>query len=170
MDYYFNDGARSAAHLDELVAEFHSDHTKRPLCLLEFASGYGMVSRHLGRMKERYAFTACDIHEQAIEFLRTEIGVEAVISRTDPDDLALSGDFDVIFSLSFFSHVPHRTWGRWLQKLYSALANDGLLIFTTHGRGAMTGQAGHSSCRGDTGSLPPASKRTSGRKITERFW
>jgi SAM-dependent methyltransferase len=134
-DYYFNDGARSAAHLDELVAELHFDHTKRPLRLLEFASGYGMVSRHLGRMKERYALTACDIHEQAIEFLRTEIGVEAVLSRTDPDDLVLPGNFDVVFALSFFSHVPHRTWGRWLRKLYSALANDGLLIFTTHGQG-----------------------------------
>ncbi len=134
--YYFSDGARSAAHLDELIAHLHPDHSMRTLRLLEFASGYGMVSRHLNRMKERYALTACDIHEQAIEFLQTAIEVDAVLSRTDPDDLSLPQSFDVVFALSFFSHVPDGTWGRWLRKLYSTLANDGLLIFTTHGRGA----------------------------------
>jgi SAM-dependent methyltransferase len=134
-EYYFSDGARSAARLDELIAQLHPGHSRRTLRLLEFASGYGMVSRHLGRMKDRYALTACDIHEQAIAFLRTEIGVEAILSRTDPDDVTFPGTFDAIFALSFFSHVPDRTWGRWLRRLYGALAEGGLLIFTTHGRG-----------------------------------
>ena len=129
-----------------------------------------MVSRHLNRMKERYALTACDIHEQAIEFLQTAIEVDAVLSRTDPDDLSLPESFDVVFALSFFSHVPDGTWGRWLRKLYSALANDGLLIFTTTAGEPTTERAARISYQKAAGTRPQASKRTFGLKIMERLW
>jgi hypothetical protein len=49
----------------------------------------------IARMKDRYALTACDIHEQAIAFQAGVLGVEAILSRTDPEALILAGDFDV---------------------------------------------------------------------------
>jgi SAM-dependent methyltransferase len=135
IELYFSDGARSATRLNELVGRFHSNRGQRVLRVLEFASGYGMVSRHIARMKDRYASTACDIHEQAVVFREGVLGVEAILSRTDPEALILTGDFDVAFALSFFSHASPRTWGRWLRILSRALADNGLLIFTAHGRG-----------------------------------
>lgn len=42
--------------------------------------------------------------------------------------------FDVVFALSFFSHMPDRTFDAWLRVLHDALAPGGLLVFTTHGR------------------------------------
>jgi SAM-dependent methyltransferase len=133
---YFEDGHCSAAHLEELVAQLHPEHRKRKLRLLEFASGYGMVSRHIARMTDRYELTACDIHDQAIRFLKEELHIDALGSRTDPDELELPSHFDVVFALSFFSHVPDATWGRWLRRLYNSLDDGGILIFTTHGQGA----------------------------------
>ena len=58
-------------------------------------------------------------------------------SATLPEDLALPLEFDVIFALSFFSHMPRTTWTRWLRRLYDGLAPGGLLFFTTHGRESM---------------------------------
>lgn len=135
-EYYFYDGDRSAKQLDALIRQFHPDAASRRLQLLEFASGYGCVSRHLRRMDDRYDLVACDLHPQAIDFLRERLDVAGVQSRSQPAELALDRHFDVVFCLSFFSHMPDRTFGDWIEALFSTLAQDGLLIFTTHGREA----------------------------------
>ena len=133
-EYYFLDGDRSAKRLDALIRQFHPEAMSRRLALLEFASGYGCVSRHLRRMDDRYDLVACDIHPQAIDFLRERLDVAAVLSRSRPDEFAVDRRFDVVFCLSFFSHMPDRTFGDWIEALFSTLMQGGLLIFTTHGR------------------------------------
>jgi SAM-dependent methyltransferase len=132
LEYYFADGARSAAQLDELVVRFHPQQGQRRLSLLEFASGYGCVSRHIAKMTDRYDHLACDIHQQAVDFLPRCLKVPAILSHRDPQALYLPQAFDVIFALSFFTHI--RAWSEWMLRLFDALADDGLLIFTTHGR------------------------------------
>jgi hypothetical protein len=85
-------------------------------------------------MDEHYGLVACDIHQQAIEFLCERLSVQAVLSQHDPHAFDAGDKFDVVFALSFFSHMPNRTFGAWIEALFSVLADDGLLIFTTHGR------------------------------------
>jgi 2-polyprenyl-3-methyl-5-hydroxy-6-metoxy-1,4-benzoquinol methylase len=130
VDYYFDDGARSAAKIGEIVAKLPLK--RRPIEMLEFASGYGCVSRHL-KKNPILSLTSCDIHEQAIEFLRTKLAVRSLMSAHAPEQLALGEEFDVVFALSFFSHMPRTTFGRWLKALFEQLRCPGYLIFTTHG-------------------------------------
>jgi SAM-dependent methyltransferase len=132
LGFYFDDGARSAQRFDSLIARLHPEHGQRRLDLLEFAAGYGMVTRHLARMADRYDLAACDIHPEAVDFLGEHIGVRAIQSHRDPAQLALPRRYDVIFALSFFTHV--RAWDAWFLRLFDALAPGGLLVFTTHGR------------------------------------
>jgi hypothetical protein len=47
--------------------------------------------------------------------------------------------FDVVFALSFFSHMPPMTWKRWVHRLLDHVADGGLLIFTTQGRSLWSG-------------------------------
>jgi hypothetical protein len=56
-----------------------------------------------------------------------------MMSAHAPEDLALQGKFDVVFALSFFSHMPKTTFGRWIKALFAQLRAQGYLIFTTHG-------------------------------------
>ena len=135
-EYYFLDGDRSAQKLDGVVRQFHPEAGTRPLALLEFASGYGCVSRHLRKRTDSYELVASDIHPQAIDFLRDRLDVQAVLSRSRPAEFAVDRRFDVVFCLSFFSHMPDRTFGDWIEALYSTLSDNGLLIFTSHGREA----------------------------------
>jgi len=130
VDYYFDDGARSAAKLGEIVDKLPLQ--QRPVHMLEFASGYGCVTRHL-RNNPNLSLVACDIHEQAIDFLRTKLGVRSMMSAHVPEDLAIEDKFDVVFALSFFSHMPKATFGRWIKALFAQLRTPGYLIFTTHG-------------------------------------
>ena len=83
-----------------------------------FASGYGRVSRHL-RLPDN--MTCCDIHADAVDFLRDKIGVKAIIFKTDPSDFQLEEKFNFSFVLSLFSHLPSDLFGRWLERLYSLL-------------------------------------------------
>ncbi|APW60258.1 methyltransferase domain-containing protein [Paludisphaera borealis] len=129
--YYFEDGARSADKLDkELTSLFGEE--KKPIKLLEFASGYGCVSRHL-KKNPRFDLTSCDIHPEAIDFLTNKIGVKALQSAHTPEKFSTPEKYDAIFALSFFSHMPKATFGRWIKALYNSLNAPGYLLFTTHG-------------------------------------
>ena len=110
---------------------------KRPVAdarvsVLEFASGYGRASRHFGNELPYVDLVACDIHEEAIAFL-SAIGITACRSSPVPEELHTDRHFDVVFALSFFTHMPRSTWSRWLRALADQLEPDGLLIFTAHG-------------------------------------
>ena len=130
--YYFADGKRSADRLVELVRRTASFGDK-PYSVLEFASGYGCVTRHLRNVLPAGTLTACDIHAEAVDFIEREIGVGAMMSTRRPADFDLGRRFDVVFALSFFSHMPDRTFGPWLAALFRHVEPGGRLIFTTHG-------------------------------------
>jgi hypothetical protein len=76
---------------------------------------------------------ACDIHPDAITFIREQLATGAVSSVSLPEEFELGQRFDVVFILSFFSHLPKSSWRHWLLALAAHTAADGPLIFTTHG-------------------------------------
>ena len=133
ISYYFNDGANSAKKVRQLIDRWVLN-TDRTLKVLEFASGYGAVTRHARKALEPHVLHCSDIHEMANEFNQIEFGVKAIQSAVNPKELNVVGAYDVIFVLSFFSHMPIQTWSSWLRRLYDCLTVDGVLIFTTHGR------------------------------------
>jgi SAM-dependent methyltransferase len=133
LAYYFSDGAESARKLNEILVRNTAYPPNGAYSLLEFASGYGMVTRHLGRVLVGADIVSCDIHDQAVEFINNTLHSRAVGSRHVPEELSLEREFDVVFALSFFSHMPQSTFGRWLRALFSVVKPGGILVFTTHG-------------------------------------
>ncbi len=127
---YLEGGAQTAGLIRDIIGNFRS--TTAPFTMLEFASGYGRVTRHWCNAIPAAEVVACDIHPQAVSVLQ-ELGLRALVSSSVPEQLALGETFDVVFALSFFTHMPRATWGRWLQALSSRVAPSGLLILTTHG-------------------------------------
>ncbi|MHC5209613.1 MAG: class I SAM-dependent methyltransferase [Planctomycetota bacterium] len=101
--------------------------------LLEFASGFGRLTRHLASRLDASRLWATDILPEAAPFLRDAFGVHAFDSVQEPAALELPRRFDVIWVGSLFSHLPRRRFGPWLRRLHEALTDDGLLIFSTHG-------------------------------------
>ncbi len=133
--YYFDDGRKSAEQLKSLLTDliglrFGSD---APAEILEFASGYGCVSRHFKNVMPASHITACDIHTEALTFVSEKLGVPSLPSSANPSNFNLGRRFDIVFALSFFSHMPDESWGRWLGALFSHVKPGGYLIFTTHG-------------------------------------
>jgi len=129
---YFNNGLDSARKLQRLLTEI-CGYQNKPVDLLEFASGYGCVSRHIPSTIPLCNLTACDIHEQATSFLKDKLDINVVLSSSIPEDLHIGNKYDVVFALSFFSHMPKTSFSRWIQRLASFVKPGGFLIFTTHG-------------------------------------
>jgi SAM-dependent methyltransferase len=127
---YLRTGCDSAARLKSLLSELAP---AGQATLLEFASGYGCVTRHLQSALPSVRIVPCDIHREAVDFIKRITGLNGVLSRTIPEEARFDGEFDAVFALSFFSHMPKTTWTRWLRKLVDAAAPGGLIIFTTHG-------------------------------------
>jgi hypothetical protein len=132
LEYYLSDGRRSAERLCKVLDD-NSSFAESSFDLLEFASGYGCVSRHLPRVLPGANVVASDIHPQAIAFLRDELSLPVALSNSDPERLELGAQFDVVFALSFFTHMPKHSWHAWLVNLFRHTRSGGLLVFTTHG-------------------------------------
>lgn len=132
VENYINDGKDCAKKLRQLCDRYFPENSK--LILLEFASGYGRVTRHIDN--DRFDVTACDIHNEAVKYIEQYIGAKTLLSEVEPGAIkALANQqFDVVFALSFFSHIPDRSFGKWIKTLYSSVGYGGILIFTTHGR------------------------------------
>jgi 2-polyprenyl-3-methyl-5-hydroxy-6-metoxy-1,4-benzoquinol methylase len=125
-------GGRATAHIVRDILQSHHV-SRQDFQLLDFASGYGRVARFFREVLPDAIVTSSDIHQEAVSFIIEKLGVSAFQSATVPEEFSATRRFDVIFALSFFSHMPKRTWGLWLQKLADTLEPNGLLIFTAHG-------------------------------------
>lgn len=134
VDYYFDDGGNSVRKLGDLIYSDLKFQKERPVKLLEFASGYGCITRHFSQQLPNVLVTSCDIHSEAIHFIRDRFSVETLLSESVPEKLVLKEEYDVVFALSFFSHMPESSWGRWIKTLFSGVKENGFLIFTTQGK------------------------------------
>lgn len=135
IESYIRNGQVSMNTLFKILNDCGLDVSNQHISLLEFASGFGRVSRFFVK-NSNLSLTVSDIHPKAMEFLERKLSVKSYLSTTLPENYNPPEEYDVIFCLSFFSHMPKNTWNRWLQQLYSQLTPTGMLVITTHGNTA----------------------------------
>ncbi|WP_309644158.1 class I SAM-dependent methyltransferase, partial [Phenylobacterium sp.] len=100
--------------------------------VLDFASGWGRLTRVLEqRLKPRQIFVG-DIYHDAVAWQEKTFGVTGVYSAPDPDGFKHGGVHDLIFVGSMFSHLPDGLFQRWLAKLHGFLGPKGVLAFSVH--------------------------------------
>ncbi|HST05174.1 MAG TPA: class I SAM-dependent methyltransferase [Chloroflexia bacterium] len=132
---YFRSGAQLMDIVAQLV-EWKFGSFDKVEAFLDFASGYGRLTRFLVQQLPADRIWVSDIQANAVAFQVEQLGVHGFLSEMNPADLDRAGEFaekfDCIFVASLFSHLPERTFIPWLRKLYSMLKPDGLLMFSVH--------------------------------------
>ena len=93
LAHYFNDSRKSAERLRAILIHDLQVNASEPRELLEFASGYGAVTRHLLKVLPAFKLTSCDIHPQANAFIERELKVKTIASSALPRDFAPGRDF-----------------------------------------------------------------------------
>ncbi|HEV7516402.1 MAG TPA: class I SAM-dependent methyltransferase [Thermoanaerobaculia bacterium] len=100
--------------------------------LLDFASGYGRVTRFLVRDLPPERVWVADIYAEGVRFQEAQLGVHGLVSTPSPADFRAAERFDCILVSSLFSHLPEATFHGWLARLSGLLAPGGLLAFSVH--------------------------------------
>lgn len=132
---YLADGWRTLNELYKVLDD-NGHPLKTCQSFLEFACGHGRFTRHLVKQLPPHTLHVSDVVPGSVDFLQQQMGVGGFYSASAPSELKPIRDYEVIFVLSLFSHLPESTWGSWLQTLYSVLEPGGVLIFSTHGEKA----------------------------------
>jgi SAM-dependent methyltransferase len=105
--------------------------------LLDFASGYGRVTRFLVREIPPERVWVADVYEGGVRFQEERFGVHGIVSTIRPEDFACAERFDAILVTSLFTHLPEERFVAWLRVLWSLLAPGGVLVFSTHSPGLL---------------------------------
>lgn len=129
---YYQVGSHAAAVLDQILA-WSGRRWEALDAMLDFAAGYGRVTRFLCTRMPAEKVWIGEILAPAVQFQHQTFGVHALLSQTDPDTVKLPRQYDLISVVSLFTHLPEATFSRWLSKLAHALAPGGILVITCHG-------------------------------------
>src|SRR5258706_14020787 len=128
----FRSGWNASRTVHRLLT-WHFGEKARSIQLLDFASGFGRVTRFLVQHLPPEQVWVSDIFEDAVRFQRQRFAVQGFQSSAEPEGLTCDEHFDCIVASSFFSHLPATTFTLWLKKLASLLRPAGMLIFSVHG-------------------------------------
>jgi SAM-dependent methyltransferase len=99
---------------------------------LDFASGYGRVTRHIVAELPRESVWVSDVYAEGVAFQERTFGVKGIVSTSDPEDLWLETSFDCILVSSLFTHLPAARFSGWLRRLGAGLSPRGMLLFSVH--------------------------------------
>jgi SAM-dependent methyltransferase len=119
------------------IAQWNFDGFANIAAMLDFAGGYGRLTRFLIQELLPQHIWVCDIYEDAVKFQQKQFGVHGIVSVRDPEDFESNKKYDCIFIASLFSHLPEREFIDWLKCLYNLLTPEGLLIFSVHDVGVL---------------------------------
>ncbi len=103
--------------------------------ILDFGCGCGRVIRALRTLLPSHELNGTDIDQEAIQWLREHYESVATFDLNPhlppmryPDD-----KFDLIYSISIFTHLPEDMQFAWLGELQRVTRPGAILLLTTHG-------------------------------------
>jgi SAM-dependent methyltransferase len=128
---YYQSGLHMLDVVDAIVAHRFGSYANVG-SVLDFAGGFGRMTRFLVGKHEPVRVWVSDIKSSAVEFQQAQFGVRGFVSTLEPEELIVSEQFDLIFVASLFSHLPEATFGRWVRRLWDMLTPSGLLVFSAN--------------------------------------
>jgi SAM-dependent methyltransferase len=98
--------------------------------LLDFASGYGRVTRFAVLDVAPERIWVSDVSPGAVRFQERTFGVHGLVSHPDPERFTCAETFDAILVSSLFTHLPEAGFRAWLKRLFGLLRPGGVLVFS----------------------------------------
>jgi SAM-dependent methyltransferase len=99
---------------------------------LDFAGGYGRVTRFIAAELGADRVWSAEINPQALEFQQRELGVHVLPSSAAPEAFDCKLRFDAVLVSSLFTHLPRERFAGWMRRLLGLVAPGGLLLFSVH--------------------------------------
>jgi SAM-dependent methyltransferase len=126
-DAYFSAGQQALEVCKGILAG------SQPRRVIDFGCGYGRALRWFRAEWPRAEIFAVDIDPEALRFVSTTFGAIPVAGDHHLK-MSIPGNIDLIFSGSLLTHLDQWQWDIFLPMCVDALAADGTLVATIHGR------------------------------------
>jgi hypothetical protein len=123
------------------VLEWHFGQLGEIESLLDFAAGYGRVTRHIVTDLPPERVWVSEIDPGAVEFQETTFGAHGILSTAEPGTFNPGRGFSCILVSSLFTHLPEARFLQWLERLLSLVREGGLLAFSVHDMALAPGPA-----------------------------
>jgi hypothetical protein len=122
----------SGWHQADVIAGILKKGNKNPgeLKLLDFASGHGRLTRFLIPWISPSRIWVSDTKKDAVEFQKSNFGVNGFLSSFNPAEVKNPVPFDFIFVASLFSHLNQALFLEWLKTLLGFLNTNGVLCIS----------------------------------------
>ena len=134
---YWEGGIRSYLPI-AVLAEHHGLDLSSPLSVLDFGCGVGRQILHFTRDYPRPRYAACDVHPQYVEFVaRAYPQVSTSVTSFDPPLVYADDQFDMLYSVSVFSHLHPDSHAAWLKELSRVIKRGGYAFLTIEGATAV---------------------------------
>jgi SAM-dependent methyltransferase len=105
--------------------------------VLDFGCGAGRVLPHFTALAPHARLVGCDVDQSAIDWARRHRpGARWELSSFAPPLPFEAESFELIYSISVFSHLGASLQGGWLRELARVLAPEGIALLSVHGRHA----------------------------------
>lgn len=129
---YLADGKRAADELAQILAA-HGRELGSFRSILDLGAGSGRILTQIAAHPDA-SLAACDVDDQAMAWLgRHHPRIDARQNAPQPPTPFDSGAFDLVYSISIFTHLNETSQMRWLAEVGRLLAPGGLGVLTTHG-------------------------------------
>ncbi|MEI6124441.1 MAG: class I SAM-dependent methyltransferase [Bacteroidota bacterium] len=128
---YLSTGLNSMNLLRKLIIKKFGELSKIER-VLDFASGYGRLTRFLALEINPKNIWVSDIKENSVLFQKEQFKVNGITSSYVPEEFIPGVNFDMIYVGSLFSHLPEDLFKRWLRVLFDLITDRGVLAITVH--------------------------------------
>ncbi|MCX6591158.1 MAG: class I SAM-dependent methyltransferase [Acidobacteria bacterium] len=132
-------GQRSVAHLARALEGTGQDlgDSRR---ILDFGCGCARTLRWLPGLTPLAALYGTDVDAQAIAWDRQHFPeIIFSVNRPEPPLSFPAGNFDLVYSISVFTHLDQPLQERWIAELERVTASGALLLVTVHGEATWHG-------------------------------
>jgi SAM-dependent methyltransferase len=131
LDWYFDGGALAAESIRETLRRNGAE-IERLGAILDLGCGAERVVRRWASLPARVH--GCDYNPRVVAWCRRNL----TFARFDVNALTPplpypNEQFDLVYALSVFTHLPEPLLAPWMQELVRVLKPGGYLIVTTHG-------------------------------------
>jgi 2-polyprenyl-3-methyl-5-hydroxy-6-metoxy-1,4-benzoquinol methylase len=128
---FIEDGKLAAKEIMEWTRPYLS--AQWPI-LLDWGCGIGRITRHVKETDSSATVFACDIDEHKIRWNKTHYpDIDFSLISYSPPTHFTTGQFDMIYGISIFTHIDMGSQNEWLEELYRMLKPGGILLITTQG-------------------------------------
>lgn len=122
---------------DEIISHFTRKNSI--IRCLDFGIGCGRTARHFYRSLGKIELHGCGVDRHSIEWLYNNVPFIIPVNSNKTPPLSCENDyFDVIYSVSVFSHLNEQAFRDWICELARITVSGGKIIFTIHGNHALS--------------------------------